>query len=122
MWRSRALKRALPYPLIALAFGLFQIALPQETISRRALLNQYCVTCHNAKLRTGGLALDTPDAENVAKNAEIWEKVAAKLRSGEMPPPGLPRPDAATSSALAASFETALDRAAEAAPNPGRVP
>jgi len=140
---SAALKRALPYPGIALAFGLFQIALSQEvrpadpriqtvassqdsqssqTLSRRALLNRYCVTCHNAKLRTGGLALDTPDTENVGKDAAIWEKVVAKLHAGEMPPPGLPRPDPATSAALVSSFETALDHAAQAAPNPGRIP
>ena len=111
---SAVLKRALPYPGVALALSLLHTALPQElgpnpgvsgqTLSRRALLNRYCVTCHNAKLRTGGLALDTPDAENVAKDAETWEKVVAKLRAGEMPPPGLPRPDAATSTALVSSF------------------
>jgi hypothetical protein len=73
-------------------------------------------------VRTGGLALDTADAENIGNNAEVWEKVVSKLRSGEMPPPGLPRPDAATSASLASSLETALNRAAEAARNPGRVP
>src|SRR6185312_593455 len=79
-------------------------------------------TCHNAKLRTGGLALDTPDTENVGKDAAIWEKLVAKLHAGEMTPPGLPRPDPATSAALVSSFETALDHAAQAAPNPGRIP
>jgi mono/diheme cytochrome c family protein len=88
----------------------------------RALLNQYCVTCHNEKLRTGGLALDKMDVANVAERADIWEKVVQKLRAGVMPPSGRPRPDKATNDALAAWFETELDRASTAKPNPGRPP
>ena len=51
----------------------------------------------------------------------MWEKVARKLRTHEMPPPGRPRPDASTYSALATQLETALDKASAANPNPGRV-
>src|SRR5262245_3228683 len=70
--------------------------------SARALLDTYCVTCHNERRRTAGLMLDTLDVEHVGKGAEIWEKVVQKLRTQAMPPPGLPRPDPASSGALTA--------------------
>lgn len=84
-----------------------------------ALIDQYCVTCHNEKLKTGGLMLDRLAAEPVARNAEIWEKVARKLRAGMMPPSGAPHPDRASVDAFVAKLETALDSAAAAKPNPG---
>jgi Protein of unknown function (DUF1592)/Protein of unknown function (DUF1588)/Protein of unknown function (DUF1585)/Protein of unknown function (DUF1587)/Protein of unknown function (DUF1595)/Planctomycete cytochrome C len=87
----------------------------------RELLDKYCVTCHNQKLHTAGLALDTLDIAKPAANAELWERVIAKLRAGSMPPPGLPRPDAATYRDLATSLENDIDRAWAAKPNPGRV-
>jgi cytochrome c551/c552 len=62
----------------------------------RALLDKYCVTCHNQRLKTGGLTLDNIDLSKVPAQAEVWEKVIGKLRSGTMPPAGLPRPDAAS--------------------------
>jgi mono/diheme cytochrome c family protein len=87
----------------------------------RALFDKYCVGCHNQKLHTAGLALDTLGATRPEASAEVWEKVIAKLRAGSMPPPGMPRPDAATYHAIAASLENSIDRAWEANPNPGRV-
>ena len=89
--------------------------------STRAVLDKYCVTCHNERLKTAGLLLDKLDADHVANAAESWEKVARKLRTHEMPPPGMPRPDAATYSAIVAQLENTLDVAAAANPNPGRV-
>ena len=87
----------------------------------RALLDRYCVTCHNDRLRTADLTLDGIDIGAVEANAEVLEKVVRKLRSGQMPPEGRPRPDAEAVDAFAASLETALDRAALSAANPGRV-
>ena len=87
---------------------------------QRALLNRYCVTCHNEKLRTAELLLDKAVVENVGENAPVWEKVVRKLRSGAMPPAGMPRPDQATYNSLATYLETGLDRVAAAKPNPGR--
>jgi hypothetical protein len=92
----------------------------QQPSPQRTLLNRYCVTCHNEKAKTAGLMLDKLDIGNVGPNAETWEKVVRKLRVGAMPPQGMPRPDRATVDSLAASIETLLDRAAAAAPNPGR--
>ena len=72
-----------------------QAAEPSQTPSR-ALLDRYCVTCHNERLKTGGLMLDQVDLTRVEAHREALEKVARKLRSGQMPPPARPRPDDAT--------------------------
>jgi mono/diheme cytochrome c family protein len=85
------------------------------------LLNQYCVTCHSSRLQTGGLVLEAADLTAIAEHSDIWEKVVRKLRTGAMPPAGVRRPDAASYDGLAASLEAALDRAAAAHPNPGRL-
>src|SRR5437868_2572871 len=86
----------------------------------RAILDKYCVTCHNERLKTAGLMLDKMDVANVFAGAETWEKVIQKLRGGAMPPPGAPRPDKATYDSLATYLETAIDRETFARPNPGR--
>jgi hypothetical protein len=90
--------------------------------AQRALLDQYCVTCHNGRLKTGGLELDTLDLAHAGAHAEAWEKVARKLRAGMMPPAGARRPDRAALDGLASAVEGELDRAAAANPNPGRAP
>jgi mono/diheme cytochrome c family protein len=76
----------------------------------RAVLDKYCVRCHNARLKTAGLALDQLDLARLADQAPIAEKVALKLRAGMMPPLGLPRPDRATRDALITWMENELDR------------
>ena len=86
---------------------------------QRALLDQYCVTCHNARLKTAGVMLDTLNLERLGDSPEVWEKVAHMLRTGTMPPTGRPRPDAAASTRLAAWLEDGLDQLAAAQPNPG---
>jgi hypothetical protein len=102
-------------------------ALPARTTAAtnlpldRALLDRYCVTCHNEKLKTGGLVLTGVDLAQVGAHAEVLEKVALKLRTGQMPPEGRPRPDKASTEAFVTALETALDRAGAAAPNPGRI-
>jgi len=90
--------------------------------SPRAVLNRYCVSCHNEKLRTAELMLDKMDVANVSAGVETWEKVVRKLRSRAMPPAGRLRPDEATYEAVASQLETDLDRLAAAAPNPGTLP
>jgi mono/diheme cytochrome c family protein len=82
-------------------------------------IDRYCVTCHNSRMKAGGLALDALKIGDAAREPETWEKVIRKVRTGMMPPSGAPRPDRATLDGLAATVETALDRAAAAAPNPG---
>ena len=87
----------------------------------RALLDQYCVTCHNERLRTADLTLDTLDIGQVAANAEVLEKIVLKLRSGQMPPQGRPRPGADSVQSFVGALEAALDASAAVAPDPGRV-
>src|SRR5579864_3700889 len=76
----------------------------------RAIIDQYCVPCHNQRLKTAGLMLDKLDPTEVRKDAEVWEKVVRKLRAGMMPPSGLPRPTPAIYEALITSIENELDR------------
>jgi hypothetical protein len=85
------------------------------------MIDRYCVTCHNARLKTAGLALDGVDVTRVGDRPDVWEKVARKLRTHEMPPPGMPRPDEATANGVRQWLESSLDAAAVAAPRPGRV-
>jgi hypothetical protein len=93
---------------------------PGPASVQREVLDKYCVTCHNSKLKTGGLALDQFDLTKIGENPETGEKIVRKLRAGMMPPLGVRRPDPATYEALTAWLETALDRGAAA--NPKFVP
>ena len=93
----------------------------QETPALDVVLHTYCITCHNQKLHTADIAFDGVDPATPAANPELWERVIAKLRSGSMPPPGRPRPDAATYQALAKGLEAEIDRAWASSPNPGRT-
>jgi len=86
----------------------------------RALLDQYCVTCHNNRLRQGNLTLEDVDPAQPAVHAATLEKVIRKLRAGLMPPPRRPRPDAETVTTFVEALELEVDRAAAADPNPGR--
>ena len=85
------------------------------------LIDRYCVTCHNERMRTADLALDTLDVSNVGADAAVWEKVARKLGAGLMPPTGRPRPDAATRHAFVARLEADLDAAWAARPDVSRT-
>lgn len=106
----------------ALTFGLFLGGCTLDAQAPvRAFLDTYCITCHNQKLHTAGLALDSVDAAQPSAHAEVWERVIAKLRAGSMPPPGRPRADAATYREIATSLENEIDKAWVAHPNPGRV-
>jgi len=86
----------------------------------RSTLNQYCVTCHNDKLRTGGLSLETLDTTKIVDAAPSWEKVIGRLRAGTMPPARLPTPGQPTLAAIAGWLETTIDVRAAANPAPGR--
>ena len=87
--------------------------------SQRALVEEYCVGCHNPAVFEGQLSLMEWDLAHVEDDPEVGEKVVRKLRAGLMPPPGAPRPERETLSNLAASLENSLDRADASNPNPG---
>ncbi|MXY26420.1 MAG: DUF1592 domain-containing protein [Acidobacteria bacterium] len=94
----------------------------QDPETQQALLDRYCVTCHNDRLQTGNLSLEGVDVVNPETDPALWEAVLRKLRAGAMPPQPRPRPDAAGYAGLIGYLEGALDRAADASPDPGRTP
>src|SRR6185295_16908569 len=99
----------------------FALAAARVEAQPSATVNRYCVTCHNARLKTAKLELDELDLTHPEKDALAWERAIRKLRGGMMPPPGAARPAAADAQALATYLEMSLDRASAAAPNPGSV-
>jgi mono/diheme cytochrome c family protein len=91
------------------------------TSSQRQFLDRYCATCHNERLKTGGLSLERVDVSKPDGQPEIWEKVVRKLHTGVMPPPNMLQPPQADRRALLAWLETSLDASSSAKPNPGRT-
>jgi mono/diheme cytochrome c family protein len=106
--------RPAPVPVVATGAPVADAA------STRALLDRYCVTCHNARLKTGDLALDGHNLARVADSPEVWEKVVRKVRAGVMPPQGTPRPSQQALGSSISWLERELDRAAADRPYPGR--
>ena len=88
-------------------------AASSEAATQRALVDKYCVTCHNARLKTGDLVLEGLDMSNLHDHAEVAEKVVRKMRAGLMPPTNMPRPDAATFESWIGWMERELDRGNE---------
>src|SRR5215468_5103672 len=91
-----------------------------DTAVLRSLIEENCVACHNQKSRTAGVSLEGLNFNNVGDNVALWEKVLRKLRTGQMPPPGAPRPESSDVAVFVKWLEGALDRAASLDPNPGR--
>ena len=96
---------------------------PPASAEYAGLVGTYCLTCHNDRLKTAGLSLQNLGTADIPEHAAVWETVARKLRSGEMPPPSVrARPDGPTAKAFATYLEATLDQAAIAHPEPGRAP
>ena len=115
MTRVSVVSLALPCVLLAVSFP----ANAADEAVKTALVQQYCVGCHNQKLNTAGLSLQGLDPNKAGANTDAWEKVLRKLNAKEMPPAGLPHPSAATEKQFTDWLESELDRAAIANPNPG---
>jgi mono/diheme cytochrome c family protein len=94
---------------------------PSAIAQHKALIDQYCVTCHNQRTRTAGLALDSLDLTKLSEHAEVWENAIMKLRGHLMPPPNARQPDPAATQSLISWLETSLDQAATKNPNPGSI-
>ena len=88
---------------------------------QKAVIDQYCVTCHNQKTKTAGLALDTLDLTKLSEHAETWERAIMKLRGHLMPPPNAKQPPSAATQSLISWLETSLDQASASNPNPGSI-
>src|SRR5215469_596116 len=91
------------------------------TDEHRAMLATYCFTCHNSRLKTGGLALDSLDLQTPEENAQIWEKAVRKLRGRLMPPPGNKQPSQQDIDSFVSWMENTLDTRAKG-PKAGYVP
>ena len=116
--------------IMSVSSGHLQAAPAQEPAAAapaptpRAVIDRYCVTCHNERLRSAGtvpFAFDGMDIEHVVKDGSVWDKVIRRLRARSMPTVGRPRPDEATYDSVVAYLETEFDRAAVANPNPGNI-
>ena len=118
--------------LVLIASPAFmQTSTVAQADQHRAMLNNYCVTCHNTRLKTGGLALDGEvmdrlTIQSAGNDAQVWEKALRKLRGNQMPPPGSPQPPQKDVDSFVAWMENALDSAAGDAhakgPKAGNVP
>jgi hypothetical protein len=94
---------------------------PSPASSQRQFLDRYCATCHNGRVKAGGLSLVAVDLSRPGARPELWEKVARKVRTGVMPPPNMPQPPEAERLAMLTRLEASLDAAWAAKPNPGRT-
>jgi cytochrome c551/c552 len=92
----------------------------QSAVAPGALVNQYCAGCHNQKVKTAGVSVQGLDPANVSQDSASWEKILRKVKAGQMPPVGLPRPQPAVSASFSKWLEQELDSSAAAHPNPGR--
>jgi mono/diheme cytochrome c family protein len=120
--RIRHPKRLFGLAAVAGMLLVTQALRSQAPAAPAAVFNQYCIGCHNARLKIGDFVLDPANLADIPAHADTWEKVVRKLRTGAMPPAGSPRPDAATYNATASFIENALDKADAANPNPGTLP
>ncbi len=134
-WSQSVLRKFLSFSAVhagrkvALVSALLPIAFAQQPqppaagpttpATARTMLNQYCVGCHNQKLKTAGVTLDTMDTSHVGSDARTWERVLRKLSVGEMPPPKLPRPAAPVVHSFTGWLQGELDTEAALHPNPG---
>jgi mono/diheme cytochrome c family protein len=109
---------ATPVPTVAPVAAAVPAA--GDAAQAKALVTQYCATCHNSRLKTGGLVLDGLDLARLPDHADVWEKVVRKVRAGVMPPQGVRRPDAPALQQFVSYVEGGLDRAASEHPDPGR--
>lgn len=93
----------------------------KSTDPHHALVNTYCVGCHSARLKTGGLSLENMNLQAPENDAAVWEKVLRKLRGHQMPPPGSPQPKQQDADGFSAWLSSSLDTRAKG-PKAGYVP
>jgi hypothetical protein len=123
LWVALPLRATPQQPAAARSVAARETAAPASSSAApyQALLDKYCVTCHDNRRRTAGLSFSDLDVANLAGHSDVWEKVTRKLRGRTMPPIGRVRPDGAAYDEFIAYLETSLDRIASGSPNPGRT-
>jgi len=121
LWTYQVSARSAAAPRAPAAPAVAAQATGGEAAAYRALVDRYCVTCHNDRTKTGGLTLQTADLTRVPEHADVWERVIRKVTAGAMPPVGAARPDEATINGFSGWLATTMDRAAAQRPDPGRT-
>jgi mono/diheme cytochrome c family protein len=111
----------IPIILSAALFAFAIDARAADAVSVRAVVDQFCVKCHDADVNKGGLNLADTPAADFGRHPEVWEKVVRRLRGREMPPSAKPRPSEEVYDSTVSQLVTALDRAAVERPDPGRT-
>jgi hypothetical protein len=106
--------------ILLTAVAALEVRAAGTETDQNSFLRKTCVPCHSQKLHTAGVVLEGIDLSHVGPSASVLERALRKVRTGEMPPAGIPRPPAEASTAFVKTLEGALDRAAAASPNPGR--
>ncbi|MEE3238914.1 MAG: DUF1592 domain-containing protein, partial [Pseudomonadota bacterium] len=109
------------FSLLLLSHPLYSQSLQSGGELMQATLQQFCIACHNDSLQSGNLSFQKIDLTQVSGHGAIPERLLAQLRSGRMPPVGMPRPDHNTYTSLITWLETEIDKLAVANPNPGRT-
>ena len=118
------------FPRLSLIAGLALVSSPATVLAQQSseifttrlldnTLNQYCVVCHNDALLTADMSLEGVNTAELEEHSDVLEKVLRRLTTGEMPPPGMPRPTDSVRAELVTWLETQLDRQAVSNPNPG---
>lgn len=102
-----------------LAAGL-ACCVPLFGAAERGLVQQYCVSCHSSAAAAGGLALEEVPLDNPAAHPQVWEAVVRRMRAGEMPPAGAPRPARHEVETFTDELVSELDAAAQRDPFVGR--
>ncbi|RZK79574.1 MAG: hypothetical protein EOO66_30135 [Methylobacterium sp.] len=119
------MKRLSRFPFLAFAaLPALACAAAEPTASadaHRALLDRYCVECHNTTDWAGGVAFDAMTFDSLGEDSAVWETTIRKLRGGLMPPPGKAQPEARDSKAMVGWLEGGLDAVARDHPDPGYV-
>jgi len=109
------------FSLLLLSHPLYSQSLQSGGELMQATLQQFCIACHNDSLQSGNLSFQKIDLTQVSGHGAIPERLLAQLRSGRMPPVGMPRPDHNTYTSLITWLETEIDKLAAANPTPGRT-
>jgi hypothetical protein len=102
-------------PLLLLLVSSLSLAYADDAFTAK-----YCVACHDAKAKAGGLVLAGLSSDDPAARPDVWEKVIKRIRAGEMPPAGLPKPEPAAAQSFTARVVRALDDSAARSPYAGR--
>ncbi len=98
--------------LLAACAATVSAQTPADPATQKTIVTQYCVPCHNARLKTANLLLDQVDFAALGQHPDLGEKIVRKLRAGMMPPTNNRRPDAVTMESLISGMEATLDKAA----------